>query len=90
MLSKEGKTTWSFLPYTVDELIRHLENLFEPWMNWDNWGIGKGKWNIDHKKPDSLFNYKSVEDEEFQKCWALENLQPLDAIENIKKGNKIL
>jgi uncharacterized Zn finger protein (UPF0148 family) len=88
LLSKNGKSTFDFLPYTVDELIRHLENLFEPWMNWDNWGIGKGKWNIDHKKPDSLFNYKSVEDKEFQKCWALNNLQPMDAIENIKKGNR--
>jgi hypothetical protein len=59
-------------------------------MNWDNWGSGKGKWNIDHRKPDSLFNYKSIEDEEFQECWALSNLQPLDAMENIKKSNKII
>ena len=88
--SKKGKSTFDFLPYTVDELIQHLENLFEPWMNWDNWGIGKGKWNIDHKVPDSNFNYKSVEDKEFQKCWALSNLRPLDAIENIKKSDKVL
>jgi hypothetical protein len=86
--SKNRKKTWDFLPYTVDELKQHLENLFESWMNWNNWGISKGKWNIDHIKPDSLFNYKSMEDKEFQDCWALSNLRPLDAIENIKKWNK--
>ena len=88
--SKSGKSTWDFLPYSVDELKKHLENLFEPWMNWSNWGLGEGKWNIDHKIPHSFFDYKNVEDEEFQECWALENLQPLDAIENIKKGNKLI
>jgi hypothetical protein len=90
LLSKNRKSTFDFLPYTVDELKQHLEKQFEPWMNWDNWGSGKGKWNIDHRKPDSLFNYKSIEDEEFQECWALSNLQPLDAMENIKKSNKII
>ena len=89
-ISKKGKSTWDFLPYTVDELKQHLEKQFEPWMNWKNWGRGNGKWNIDHKIPDCSFNYASVDDEAFQKCWALENLHPMDAIENIKKGNKII
>lgn len=88
LLSKNRKSTWDFLPYTVEELKEHLENLFEDWMNWDNWGIGKGYWNIDHIKPDSLFNYKNVTDKEFQECWALNNLRPMEAIENIKKSNK--
>ena len=88
--SKKGKSTFTFLLYTVEELKQHLEKQFEPWMNWDNWGNGEGKWNIDHKIPDSSFNYKNVDDEGFQKCWALENLQPMDAIENMKKGNKII
>lgn len=88
--SKNGKSAFDFLPYSMNELKQHLENLFEPWMTWKNWGMGKGNWQIDHKIPESSFSYKSVYDKEFQKCWALENLQPLDAIENIKKGNKII
>lgn len=88
ILSKSKKSTFSFLPYTIDQLIQHLEKQFKPWMNWQNYGNGYNKWNIDHKKPDSLFNYKSIKDEEFQKCWALSNLKPMDSIENIKKGNK--
>ena len=83
LISKNGKSTWNFLPYTVDELIQHLEKLFTEGMTWENYG----KWHIDHKKPDSLFNYKSVDDKEFQECWALKNLQPLWAKDNLKKKN---
>ena len=90
LLSKNGKSTFSFLPYTVDELKQHLESLFQPWMNWQNYGNKAGMWCIDHRHPDSLFNYTSVEDEEFQKCWALENLQPMEFIENIKKSDKLI
>jgi hypothetical protein len=88
--NKNGKSTFSFLPYTVDDLIKRLESLFKPWMSWKNYGNKPGYWNIDHKYPDSLFDYKSVEDEEFQKCWALDNLQPMEYIENIKKSNKLI
>ena len=30
------------------------------------------------------------EDDNFKKCWALDNLRPLEALENLKKGNKII
>ncbi len=86
--SKNGKSTFSFLPYTVEQLKAHLEKQFDTWMNWENWGKGKGKWNIDHVRPDCKFDYKNVEDEEFQKCWALKNLQPLWAEENLRKGGR--
>ena len=82
--SEGGRGTWSFLPYTVEELMQHLEKLFTEGMTWQNYG----EWHIDHKRPDCSFNYKSVNDEEFQKCWALENLQPLWAIDNLRKGGK--
>jgi len=81
-LSKGGKSTFSFLPYTVDDLIKHLKSKFKDGMSWKNYG----KWHIDHIKPDCSFDYKSVEDEEFQKCWALDNLQPLWAIDNFRKN----
>jgi len=90
LLSKEGQTTFSFFPYTVDELIKHLESLFAPWMNWQNYGKRAGCWCIDHIRPDISFDYKSVKDEEFQKCWALNNLQPLEWMENIKKADKLI
>lgn len=90
LFSKNKQSTFSFLPYTVDELKQHLEKQFEPWMNWSNYGNGKGKWSIDHKIPDCNFNYRNVKDKEFQKCWSLGNLQPLDFIKNSTKGGKII
>lgn len=90
LINKNRKKTFDFLPYTIDALKRHLENKFEPWMNWDNWGNKSGYWNIDHIIPDSLFKYKTINDVKLQQCWALENLQPLEFMANIKKSNKII
>lgn len=85
---KAGRKWESLTGYTVEDLMAHLESKFEPWMNWDNYGSKEGKWTIDHIKPRSLFNYDCPDDEEFRECWALDNLQPMEFIENIKKGNK--
>lgn len=82
--SKEGNSTWDFLPYTLDELVQHLEELFTEGMTWKNYG----EWHIDHKRPDCSFSYTSTNDEEFKECWALKNLQPLWAVDNLKKGGK--
>jgi hypothetical protein len=90
---KFGKSMIEYLPYSLGELREHLENQFESWMNWDNWGVislEKRTWQIDHIIPQSSLPYTSMEDENFRKCWSLENLRPLEAIENIKKSNKIL
>ena len=51
--------------------------------------INQKTWQIDHIIPQSKLIYESLDDENFQKCWALENLKPLDTLENLKKGNKI-
>ena len=86
--SKNGKSTFTFLPYTIDKLMKHLEKQFQQGMTWKNHGLFG--WHIDHIIPDCSFNYKSVEDEEFQKCWALSNLQPLWAKDNLSKGGRII
>ncbi len=69
----------------VDELKQHLESLFQPGMTWDNYG--NGGWEIDHKTPDSWFQYNSVNDQGFKDSWALANLQPMWATDNHRKGN---
>ena len=89
--NKNGRSWETLVGYTKEELMRHIESKFEPWMNWDNYGIyekGKLKWVIDHWRPVSSFNFTSTDDPEFKECWALENLQPLEVVENIKKSNK--
>ena len=90
---KNGNKTFDKLPYTPTELKEHLEKQFEPWMNWNNHGVGnykkEKKWNIDHIIPQSKLPYNSLDHTNFQKCWSLENLRPLEAIQNIRKGNKV-
>ena len=83
----KDSVTFSALPYTPSDLVEHLESQFDEKMNWDNYG---DYWHVDHIYPQSLLPYSSLEDENFQKCWALENLQPLEATENMKKSNKVL
>jgi hypothetical protein len=84
---KNNKKWETILGYSILDLMSHLESKFTPEMSWDNYGK---YWHIDHIKPKSLFIYSSMEDEEFKKCWSLDNLQPLEAVENIRKGNKYL
>ena len=84
---KAGRRWEDLLGYTIDDLMRHLEKKFDENMSWNNYG---GYWHVDHILPRCSFNYENPEDKEFIDCWALENLQPLEAIANIKKGSKII
>ena len=95
---KGGKGGESFLLYvdwTIPEFKEHLESQFEDWMTWDNHGVlhpTEKRWQIDHIKPQSVMleGVTSMDDPKFRECWALENLRPLEARENISKGSKIL
>ena len=77
---KAGRHWETLVGYTLNELIGHLEFLFDELMSWQNYG---SYWHIDHIKPQSLFTI-----DEFKQCWALDNLQPLEAIANMRKSNK--
>lgn len=70
---------------TVLHLKDYLESKFQIGMTWDNWGHGKGKWNIDHKVPLSAFN---LEDRQhvLLACHYM-NLQPMWFEENMSKSN---
>ena len=85
--SNVGKNGHYFeiLKYTPEELINHLEKQFVDDMSWDNYG----KWHVDHILPISSFQINEIGDNEFMKCWSLNNLQPLWGDENIRKSNKI-
>jgi hypothetical protein len=84
---KDGKMK-EILGYTVDELRHHIEGQFSEGMNWEK--FLKGEIHLDHKIPIIFFKPKSVDDPAFKECWALSNLQPLWAKENLSKGCKIL
>jgi hypothetical protein len=73
------------LQYSPEELINHLEKQFKDDMTWDNYGI----WHVDHKLPITSFDIQEMGDEEFMRCWCLDNLQPMWGEENIRKSNKV-
>ena len=83
-LKGKKRSTWQKLVgYDLKTLKEHLESLFEPGMNWNNYG--KFGWHIDHIRPINTFNITSEDCEDFKKCWALENLRPLWWDENLKR-----
>ena len=86
LLGKQRKSVFNILPYTLEDLMKHLESNFSPGMTWDNYG--KNGWSIDHTKADSKFKYCSTDDIGFKNSWKLENLKPMWYIENCSKGAK--
>jgi len=80
-LSKKTKT-FEIVGCSPLQLREHLEKQFVIGMTWNN----RGEWHIDHIIP--LSSAKT--EEELYKLFHYTNLQPLWAIENIKKSNKIL
>jgi hypothetical protein len=83
---EKNKHYFDILKYSPEELISHLEKQFTDTMTWENYG----EWHVDHRMPISSFNFESVDDDSFIKCWSLENLQPMWGNENIIKGSKIM
>jgi len=79
---KKTKKTINYVGLTKLEFKKYLEDKFLPGMTWDNYG----KWHIDHIKPISKFNL--TKEGELEKCFHYSNLQPLWAIDNLKKNNK--
>jgi hypothetical protein len=85
-LNKEGASWREMVDYSPTDLMLHLEKQFKDGMGWHN----MNEWHIDHKLPISSFEFSHYTDIGFKQCWALDNLQPLWAMENMKKHNKIL
>ena len=95
--SKVGQSIHKYVPWNKSELKTYLETKFEPWMTWNNYGIYNADtwddgnsltwtWQLDHIVPRSDLPYKTMQDDNFKKCWCLENLRPLSAKQNILDG----
>tara|TARA_R110002110_G_C13359431_1_gene709286 strand:+ start:144 stop:1322 length:1179 start_codon:yes stop_codon:yes gene_type:complete len=82
--TKGGGKTFSNLPYTPEQLFAHIESQFDEHMTWDNYGP---YWALDHIIPQAALPYGSMKHPNFVKCWALENLQPLERGENARKSS---
>ena len=81
---KKGGRSWrKLVDYSIDDLMKHLENQFDNKMVWNNYGH---YWEVDHIKAKKHFIYETAEDSQFKECWALKNLQPLEKSLNRKKS----
>jgi len=75
----KSKSTLKLLGCSVEKFKQHLESKFTLGMSFKNYG----KWHIDHIKPCAKFNLSKVSEQ--KKCFHYTNLQPLWAIDNLKK-----
>ena len=78
--SKTGSSVAN-LGCSIIELKAYLESKFQLGMTWENYG----KWHIDHIKPLSQFNL--TDKSQLLLACHCTNLQPLWAIDNIRKGS---
>ena len=79
--TKRSKT-FEVLGCSYEEFKLHIEKQFKDGMSWEN----TGQWHYDHIYPVSL----AKDEEELIKLNHYTNFQPLWAIDNFKKGNKII
>ena len=77
------KSTIELLGCSAEYCWNHLEQQFKPGMTRDNYGL----WHVDHITPCASFDLNDPEQQKF--CFHYTNLQPLWAIDNIKKGAKL-
>ena len=79
----KSKSTIKLLGCSIEECWNHLEQQFKPGMTRNNYGL----WHVDHIIPCASFDFSDPEQQKF--CFHYTNLQPLWAIDNIKKGAKL-
>jgi hypothetical protein len=79
----KSATTEILIGCDMSYLKLYLEKQFVEGMTWDNYG----EWHIDHTIPCASFDL-SIREEQ-HKCFNYTNLQPLWAIDNIKKSSKM-
>lgn len=83
----KGGVSWTkIVGFSLDQLKVHIERQFVKGMSWD--AYLSGEIHIDHIRPVSCFKFQSPSDQEFRECWALSNLRPMWAPDNLEKHAK--
>ena len=84
MVTRKVGKTMELAGCSLEDLMKHLESKFAEGMTWENYGI-KG-WHVDHIRPCASFDLEDPEEQ--KKCFHWSNLQPLWAVDNLKKSDK--
>ena len=85
---RSGRRMAELLGYTADELRAHLERQFTKGMSWERFMAGEI--HIDHIIPVATFGIIEEDSDAFRQCWALPNLRPAWAKDNISRQDKVL
>jgi hypothetical protein len=81
---KKGSAV-EMLGCSIEEFKEYLESKFTKGMSWDNHGTNG--WHIDHIIPLSRVDLQNIS--ELKKVCHYTNMQPLWAVDNLKKSNRI-
>ena len=81
---KTGKTI-EYIGCDIPTLRAHLESQFTSYMSWSNYGT---YWHIDHKIP-LMYDKDNVTRDTIVSRMHYTNLQPLEASDNLSKGNRL-
>jgi hypothetical protein len=73
---------------SIAEFCQWLENHFEPWMGFHNYGTGPNCWEIDHTEPCDSFDL--TDPEQVKVCFHFSNMKPMRSTDNRSKSNKRL
>jgi hypothetical protein len=76
--------TLDLLGCSLEDFRFYMESKFSEGMSWDNYG----EWHIDHIKP--CVSFDLTDDTQVKLCFHYSNLQPLWALDNILKKDKLL
>lgn len=89
--TKKRFRTLDLIGCSIPELKVHLQSKWLSGMNWENYGTyRRGQpmtWHIDHIRPCASFDLTDPEQQ--RECFHYTNLQPLWAIDNIRKFNSV-
>ena len=80
LAAKKTIPSSELLGCTYEQLLDHLSSQFTEGMTWDNYG----EWHIDHIRPCASFDLLDTEQQ--RQCFHYTNLQPLWALDNLRKG----
>lgn len=81
----KGKHSFEYLACSIEYFKSWIEHQFNDQMSWDN--ISE-YWHLDHVIPCASFDL--TKEEEIHKCYNWSNIRPLNKVENLSKGAKVI
>lgn len=79
----KDSNTLTLLGCSIKEFNNYIESLWEPGMSWENYGLDKNKWNIDHILCCELFDFTNPKQQ--SACFHFSNTKPAWHTENQSK-----